>query len=30
VLAALDHSLDRTVITDDRETKSDHGAAMWW
>ncbi|MEA2929053.1 MAG: sulfonate transport system ATP-binding protein [Hyphomicrobiales bacterium] len=30
VLAALDRSLDRTSVTDDREVKSDHGAAMWW
>ncbi len=30
VLAALDRSLDRTVITNDGETKSDRGAAMWW
>jgi sulfonate transport system ATP-binding protein len=30
VLAALDRSLNRTVITNDGETTSDHGAAMWW
>jgi len=30
VLAALDRSLDRAVSVDDRETKSDSGAAMWW
>jgi sulfonate transport system ATP-binding protein len=30
VLAALDRSLDRKVTTDDGETKSDAGAAMWW
>jgi sulfonate transport system ATP-binding protein len=30
VLAALDRSLHRAVITDDRQTTSDHGAAMWW
>jgi sulfonate transport system ATP-binding protein len=30
VLAALDRSLDRTVTTDDGETKSETGAAMWW
>jgi sulfonate transport system ATP-binding protein len=30
VLAALDRSLNRTVITDDGETKSEHGAALWW
>ena len=29
VLAALDRSLDRKV-TDDRQTRSEHGAAMWW
>jgi len=30
VMAALDRSLDRKVTTDDGETKSDTGAAMWW
>src|SRR5256885_4897615 len=30
VMAALDHSLDRKVTTDDGETKSETGAAMWW
>jgi sulfonate transport system ATP-binding protein len=30
VLAALDRSLDRTVITDARETKAEAGQAMWW
>ncbi|HTS42740.1 MAG TPA: ABC transporter ATP-binding protein [Xanthobacteraceae bacterium] len=30
VLAALDRSLDRAISVDDRETKSDSGAAMWW
>jgi sulfonate transport system ATP-binding protein len=30
VLAALDRSLDRTVVTDDRQTKAGAGAAMWW
>jgi sulfonate transport system ATP-binding protein len=30
VLAALDRSLDRTAVTDDGETKSETGAAMWW
>jgi sulfonate transport system ATP-binding protein len=30
VLAALDRSLDRAAVTDDIETKADHGAAMWW
>ena len=26
----LDRSLERKAITDDRETKSEHGAQMWW
>ena len=30
MMAALDRSLDRKIITDDGETKSEHGAAMWW
>jgi sulfonate transport system ATP-binding protein len=30
VLAALDRSLDRKAVTDDRETTSEHGAQMWW
>ena len=30
VLAALDRSLERSVITDDRETKAASGAALWW
>ena len=30
VMAALDRSLDRKAITDDGETKSETGAAMWW
>ena len=30
VMAALDRSLERKAITDDGETKSEHGAAMWW
>jgi sulfonate transport system ATP-binding protein len=30
VLAALDRSLDRSIITDDRETKAASGAALWW
>jgi len=30
VMAALDRSLDRKSLVDDRETRSDHGAAMWW
>jgi sulfonate transport system ATP-binding protein len=30
VLAALDRSLDRAVSTDDRETKTSAGAALWW
>ena len=29
-MAALDRSLDRKITTDDGETKSDTGAAMWW
>jgi len=29
-MAALDRSLDRKSLVDDRETRSDHGAAMWW
>jgi sulfonate transport system ATP-binding protein len=29
-MAALDRSLDRKSAIDDRETRSDHGAAMWW
>src|ERR1051325_10328339 len=30
VLAALDRSLDRAVVTDARETKAEPGQAMWW
>jgi sulfonate transport system ATP-binding protein len=30
VMAALDRSLDRRAITDDGETTSETGAAMWW
>ncbi len=30
VMAALDRSLERKAITDDRETTSEHGAQMWW
>jgi sulfonate transport system ATP-binding protein len=30
VLAALDRSLERASATDDRETKVDAGAALWW
>jgi sulfonate transport system ATP-binding protein len=30
VLAALDRSLDRRAITDDTETKTASGAALWW
>jgi sulfonate transport system ATP-binding protein len=30
VLAALDRSLERTAITDDRSEKADAGAALWW
>jgi sulfonate transport system ATP-binding protein len=30
VLAALDHSLNRAAITDDKETRADPGAALWW
>jgi len=30
VLAALDRSLDRKVTTDDGETRSETGAALWW
>ncbi|MBV8791621.1 MAG: ABC transporter ATP-binding protein [Pseudolabrys sp.] len=30
VLAALDRSLDRAKRIDDRETKADEGAALWW
>jgi sulfonate transport system ATP-binding protein len=30
VLAALDRSLHRPTVTDDRETRQDAGAALWW
>jgi len=30
VLAALDRSLERKVTTDDGETRSETGAALWW
>ena len=30
VLAALDRSLDRTIITDDGETRAAAGGGMWW
>jgi sulfonate transport system ATP-binding protein len=30
VLAALDRSLERVASVDDRETKADAGAALWW
>jgi sulfonate transport system ATP-binding protein len=30
VLAALDRSLDRAVITDDAETRAAAGGGMWW
>jgi sulfonate transport system ATP-binding protein len=30
VLAALDRSLDRAVITHDGETRAAHGGGMWW
>jgi hypothetical protein len=30
VLAALVRSLDRTVITQDGETKAAAGGGMWW
>ena len=30
VLAALDRSLERAKRVDDRETKADEGAALWW
>jgi sulfonate transport system ATP-binding protein len=30
VLAALDRSLDRTDVTDERQTKASAGAALWW
>ncbi len=30
VLAALDRSLGRNISVDDRATKAEQGAAMWW
>ena len=30
VLAALDRSLDRAAVTDDREARAAHGGVMWW
>jgi sulfonate transport system ATP-binding protein len=30
VMAALDRSLDRAITTDDRDTKTTAGAALWW
>jgi sulfonate transport system ATP-binding protein len=30
VMAALDRSLEKKTTTDDGETRSEHGAAMWW
>ena len=30
VLAALDRSLDRAVLTDDGEVKTAHGGGLWW
>jgi sulfonate transport system ATP-binding protein len=30
VLAALDRSLERTAVIDDRETRATAGAALWW
>ena len=30
VLAALDRSLDRAAVTDDRQTKANAGAELWW
>jgi len=30
VLAALDRSLERKVVTDDAETRAASGAALWW
>ena len=30
VLAALDRSLDRAVITDDGETRAAAGGGLWW
>jgi len=30
VLAALDRSLDRAIVTDDGETRAAQGGGMWW
>jgi sulfonate transport system ATP-binding protein len=30
VLAALDRSLDRAIVTDDGEVKAAAGSALWW
>jgi sulfonate transport system ATP-binding protein len=30
VLAALDRSLDRAVVTDDGETRAAQGGGLWW
>ena len=30
VLAALDRSLDRAVVTDDGETRAAAGGGLWW
>jgi sulfonate transport system ATP-binding protein len=30
VLAALDRSLERAIITEDGETRAAHGGGMWW
>ena len=30
VLAALDRSLERAARIDDKETKAESGAALWW
>ncbi len=30
VLAALDRSLERDIVTDDRQSKAAHGGGLWW
>jgi len=30
VLSALDRSLERTIVTDDAETRAAAGSGMWW
>ena len=30
VMTALDRSLDRAIITDDREARAAAGGGMWW